>query len=138
MNLPPSDRNVFVLPIKVSTSDIDDLNHVNNVVYVGWVQDAASAHWSAVASGELRSQCMWVVLRHEIDYLAPAFEGDLLEAFTWVDSPNGPRQVRHVSIQRASDHNVLAYAQSTWCLLDPTSSKPKRISEEIANVFRLD
>jgi acyl-CoA thioester hydrolase len=134
---PPTDRDVFVLPIKVTTSDIDDLNHVNNVVYVGWVQDAAAAHWKAVSSIELRSNCRWVVLRHEIDYLTPAFAGDQLAASTWVDIPNGPRQVRHVSIKRASDMKVLAYAQSTWCLLDPTSGRPKRISGEIVNVFQL-
>jgi acyl-CoA thioester hydrolase len=137
MSVLPTDRDVFKLAFIVNAEDIDDLNHVNNVVYLGWVQNAASAHWSKVASTELRSQCMWVVLRHEIDYQIPAVEGDEVEAFTWVDPPNGPKQFRYVSIQRAKDQKVLAHAKSTWCLLDPTSGKPKRISEEIADAFRL-
>lgn len=137
MTLPPTDRSVYCLKLTVGPADIDDLDHVNNVVYLGWVQDAAAAHWMAVASDSLRSQCRWVVLRHEIDYVASAVLGDELEVFTWVDTPNGPRQLRHVSIQRASDHKVLAYAQSTWVLLDPTSGRPKRISDEIVETFRL-
>lgn len=127
----PLDRQVFKLPFSVKAQDIDDLNHVNNVVYVGWVQQAAQAHWLAAASEELRSQCMWVVLRHEIDYLHPAFEGDQLEALTWVDEPEGVRQCRYVVIRSCQDQKVLASAKSTWCLLDPLTAKPKRIPEEI-------
>lgn len=137
MTLPPSDRSVYCLKLTVTPADIDDLDHVNNVVYLGWVQDAAAAHWKAVASEDLRSQCRWVVLRHEIDYLASGMLDDELEVFTWVDAPHGPRQLRHVSIQRVSDHKVMAYAQSTWALLDPTTGRPKRISEEIVNTFKL-
>lgn len=137
MVLPPTDRSVYCLNLTVNPADIDDLDHVNNVVYLGWVQDVAAAHWIAVASEGLRGQCRWVVLRHEIDYLASAVLGDELEVFTWVDPPNGPRQLRLVSIQRASDHKVLAYAQSTWVLLDPTTGRPKRISDEIVETFRL-
>lgn len=134
----PSDRDVFKLTIQVGEADIDDLNHVNNVVYLQWVQDVAAGHWNKVASLALRDQCMWVVLRHEIDYSASAVAGDVVEAFTWVDMPKGPTQVRHVLIRRTSDEKMLAYAQSTWCLLEPATSKPKRIFQEILDVFRLE
>lgn len=134
---PPSDRDVFKLTIQVRQEDIDELNHVNNIVYLQWVQDAAAGHWNKVAPQTLRNQCTWVVLRHEIDYAAPAVLGDLVEAFTWVDAPSGPRQLRHVSIQRASDHKVLAHAKSSWCLLDPMTGKPKRIFKEILDAFKL-
>ncbi len=137
MLLPPNDRDVFCLNVTVSKADIDELNHVNNVVYVSWVQDAASEHWKSAASMELRNQCRWVVLRHEIDYLVSAVEGEILKVFTWVDAPTGARQTRHVSIQRASDHHVMAYAKSAWCLLEPSNGKPKRITEVIVNAFRL-
>lgn len=137
MTSPPSDKDVFKLTIQVGQEDIDALNHVNNIVYLQWVQDVASGHWNKVAPTALRNQCMWVVLRHEIDYLAPAVQGDRIEATTWVDAPSGPRQLRHVSIQRVSDNKVLAHAKSTWCLLDPETGKPKRIFKEILDVFRL-
>lgn len=137
MVLPPSDRDVCKLAIHVEAADIDDLNHVNNVVYLKWVQEVSAKHWETAASQALRRQCNWVVLRHEIDYSTPAMAGDLIEAFTWVDAPNGPRQVRHVSIQRAADHKILAHVQSTWCLLDPQTNKPKRIAHEIIDAFRL-
>ncbi|MBL7848903.1 MAG: acyl-CoA thioesterase [Cyclobacteriaceae bacterium] len=133
----PVDRQVYRLPIKVNRTDIDDLNHVNNVVYVSWIQDAAAAHWNSAASEALRRQCRWVVLRHEINYLSSAVEGEELEAFTWVDPATGVRQNRHVLIQRVSDQKVMATAQTTWCLLDPVSEKPKRIGPEIEEVIRL-
>jgi len=134
---PPADRSVHCMKLIVTPSDIDDLNHVNNVVYLGWVQDAAAAHWMAVGPDELRRQCRWVVVRHEIDYLASAVLGDELEVYTWVDMPTGPRQTRHVSIQRSRDHEVIAYAQSTWVLLDPVTGRPKRIPDAIKTTFGL-
>ncbi len=137
MLLPPNDRDVFCLNVTVSEADIDELDHVNNVVYVSWVQDAAAQHWKSAAPPELRSQCRWVVLRHEIDYLVSAVQGENLEVFTWVDAPTGARQTRYVSIQRASNHQVMAYAKSSWCLLDPSTGKPKRITEVIVKAFGL-
>lgn len=137
MSSVPTDRQVFRLPIKVNRTDIDDLNHVNNVVYVSWVQDAAAAHWNSAASEQLRQQCRWVVMRHEINYQWSAVEGEELEALTWVDPATGVRQVRHVMIRRVSDQKVMATAQTTWCLLDPSNGKPKRIGPEIEEVIRL-
>lgn len=134
---PPSDQQVFRLPLRVSKEHIDNLNHVNNVVYVSWVQDVADAHWKTAASETLRAQCRWVVMRHEVDYVASAVVDDTLELLTWVDAPQGARQIRHVSIQRLSDHKVLAYAETTWCLLDPHSGKPRRIGPEIDQAIRL-
>lgn len=124
------------MTLNVNHGHIDDLNHVNNVVYLSWVQDVADAHWKSAASTGLRDQCRWVVLRHLIDYHASAVEGDEIELLTWVDEATGVRQVRHVSVQRASDHKVLAYAETTWCLLDPVTGKPKRIGEEIERAIR--
>jgi len=134
---PPSDRQVFRMTLKVTRDHIDDLNHVNNVIYVAWVQDVADAHWKSAASIRLRGECRWVVLRHLIEYHFSAVEGDEVELLTWVDEATGVRQIRHVSIQRASDHKVLASAQTTWCLLDPVSGKPKRIGEEVENAIRV-
>ena len=132
----PTDQQVFRLSIRVGKQHIDNLNHVNNVVYVSWVQDVADAHWKSAASEELRRQCRWVVLRHLVDYLVPALEGDELQLVTWVDPSEGAKSVRHVSIQRSSDQKVLVHAQTTWCLLDPQSGRPKRVTRDIEQVLR--
>jgi acyl-CoA thioester hydrolase len=133
---PPTDQQVYRMPIRVSGEHIDNLNHVNNVVYVSWVQDVANAHWNSAAPAELRSQCRWVVMRHLVDYFVSAVEGDELELITWVDVAQGARSVRHVLIQRARDQKVLAYAETTWCLLDPVTGKPKRVGPEIDQALR--
>lgn len=133
---PPTDQQVFRMRLRVGKEHIDNLDHVNNVVYVSWVQDVADAHWKTAAPAALRDLCRWVVMRHTVDYLAPAVEGDELELATWIDAANGARSIRHVSIQRTSDHKVMAYAETTWCLLDPVSGRPKRIGPEIDRVLR--
>src|SRR5438105_2966053 len=69
---------VFELPISVQPEDIDTMGHVNNIVYLRWVQDAATAHWMAAATEEQKAEYAWVVVRHEIDYLRPAVLGDEL------------------------------------------------------------
>lgn len=137
MKTPLDDTKVFRLAITVLEEHIDDLEHVNNIVYLKWVQEIAAAHWEHVASQALRNQCAWVVLRHEIDYVHSAIKDERIEAITWVESPVGLKQCRCTSIQRVDDRKVLAYAESTWCLLDPVTGRPKRISEEISNLFRL-
>ncbi len=125
------------MKLRVSLEHLDNLDHVNNVVYVSWIQNVADAHWKAAAPEELRSHCRWVVMRHQVDYFVPAVEGDELELLTWIDPANGARSVRHVTIERIADRKVLAYAETTWCLLDPKSGKPKRVSPEIDSVLRL-
>ncbi len=134
----PIDREVFRLTIPVVSDDIDDQNHVNNVVYVRWVQEVAFAHWKSKASLEMRAKWNWVVLRHEIDYHSPALPGDEIIASTWIAQPEGPRQRRYVLIQRSSDRKALSSACTTWCLLDSQSGKPKKVSAEISKLFGLE
>ncbi|HTR80539.1 MAG TPA: acyl-CoA thioesterase, partial [Bacteroidota bacterium] len=76
----------FEIKVTVDPKDIDELGHVNNVVYLRWVQEAAVAHWLSGTSVEEQSGIVWVVLRHEIDYKHPARLGDPLLARTWVGS----------------------------------------------------
>ncbi len=133
----PNDRGVFRLSIPVLTEDIDEQNHVNNVIYLRWVQEVAFAHWITLGSKELISNYKWVVLRHEIDYHSPALPSDTIEASTWIDAPEGPRQRRFVSIRRKSDNKALASAITSWCLLDALTGRPRRVTEEITTVFGL-
>ena len=121
--------------IPVQESDIDELGHVNNVVYLRWVQEVAAAHWEAVAPKQVKEAYAWVVLRHEIDYQRPAMLGDEIDGYTWVGAHDGAKITRFVSLHRASDQQSLAEAKTLWCLLDAQSLRPRRISEEIAATF---
>lgn len=126
---------VFTHTIVITPSDIDEMNHVNNVVYLRWVQDAAAAHWDALATEELKNKYAWVVLRHEIDYKSPVKLGDPVPAQTWVSSREGVRSVRHVKITHTETGVVFAEAVTTWCLLDAVTKRPKRIDSDITSIF---
>ncbi|HCZ36636.1 MAG TPA: thioesterase [Cytophagales bacterium] len=126
--------NFYTHPITVSAGDIDVMGHVNNVVYLRYVQEAATAHWQALADVKLQTAVLWVVLRHEIDYLAPAFAGETLQAKTWVGETGGVKSVRFVEITNASG-KILAKARTVWCMLDAHTLKPKRIESGIMEPF---
>lgn len=134
MNQHPNKED-FSLPIVVSKKHIDELGHVNNVVYVQWIQDIAAAHWNTLASADTRKKYLWVVLRHEIDYLSAAFEGNTLTATTWVGESNGARSERFVQITNVQNGKLIAKAKTLWCLLDGVSMKPKRIDEEVIKIL---
>jgi acyl-CoA thioester hydrolase len=124
--------HVFLLPIKVLADDIDELNHVNNIVYLRYVQDAAIGHWKTVPQN-IASQIIWVARRHEIDYLKPAFLDDDLVVKTWVDSFVGVKSLRHCEVMRGEE--ILARSVTHWVALDAHTFRPKRITEEIVEQF---
>lgn len=126
---------VFERSLVVVSSHLDELHHVNNVVYVQWVQDVAEAHWRQQASVELQSKYAWVVLRHEIDYKRAARLGDALTLRTWVDTMEGVKSDRVVQAIRESDGDLITQARSTWCLLEAAQQRPIRIPVEIKSVF---
>jgi len=129
-------NTVFNLPILIHTNDIDELGHVNNVVYHHWVQEVAAAHWNCVASPELKTKYSWVVLRHEIDYRLPVFLEDKIIGSTWVGTYHGARFERFVKLYHAGSEKVVAEAKTMWCLLDAATMRPKRIEEEILMLLR--
>ena len=130
-----STPDAFELPILVEPSDIDALGHANNVTYVRWVQDAAVAHWRAAAPATEQDRLVWVLLRHEIDYRQPAYEGDSIVAQTWVGSATRLRFERLTEIRRAKDGAVLASSRTVWCPLDAVTGKPTAVSPEIRALF---
>lgn len=125
----------FSQQLVVPASAIDEREHVNNLSYLQWCLDAAEAHWKRNASAELLKKYVWYVLRHTINYKAAAYEGEVLEIKTWVESSEGVRSERAYSITRISDEKVLVTAQTLWCLLDATTQKPAMITEEIRTLF---
>jgi acyl-CoA thioester hydrolase len=133
MTNPHADK--FSHSLKVSEQDIDTLGHVNNVVYLRYVQEVATAHWRHVASAALQEKYMWVVLRHEIDYLRPAFLNDEISGYTWVGEHQGAKFIRFVYLYHAGTGQVLAEAKTTWCLLDAATMRPKRIDAEMLAIL---
>jgi acyl-CoA thioester hydrolase len=88
-----------------------------------------------IAPAESQATLVWMVLRHEIDYQAPALPTDHIILRTWVGAAEGLRFDRHTEVLRAVDRKVLAKARTVWCPIDPVTSRPKRISEEIRSLF---
>jgi acyl-CoA thioester hydrolase len=128
-------KKIFEREISVQNKDIDELNHVNNVVYLQWVQDVASAHWSSIAPPEMQLKYSWVVLKHEIEYFGPAFLNDVLKVRTWVEKSEGVRSERHVEFHHSETNKLIVRAKTVWCLLDSASFRPVRIGNDIMEVF---
>jgi acyl-CoA thioester hydrolase len=134
--MPPAPQ-AFELVISVEAADIDQLGHVNNVAYVRWVQEAAVAHWKAVAPADAQASLLWIVLRHEIDYARPACLGDSIVARTWVGSASRLRFERFTELLRAGDRTLLAKARTIWCPIDARRRKPVAVGAEVRACFSL-
>jgi acyl-CoA thioester hydrolase len=125
----------FTLTKTATEADIDELGHVNNAVWVKWIQDIAVAHWEAVAPPEHQAAYIWVVTRHEIDYRGNVGPGETVKGETWVpDPPRGARFDRHVRFT-GTDGKVKVEAVSTWALLDRTTGRLLRVRPELAAPF---
>jgi acyl-CoA thioester hydrolase len=133
MNSNSSDR--YQLKISVKESDIDPLGHVNNIVYLRWVQDAAVAHWRSAATEAQKENILWVVTRHEIDYKRPARLGDEIIAVTWVGKSTYMIFERHTEIIREKDNRLLSKAKTFWCPVSRISGKPMRVDSDVRNRF---
>ena len=129
----------FSLLIRVAETDIDEVGHVNNQVYLRWVQEVATAHWRAVAPPEDQAAIVWVVLRHEIDYKSPAFvDEEILLQTLVVDAIRGVTFERDTTIMRAADEHVLARARTIWCPLNHDSGRPQRLAATLRRQFMTD
>jgi len=124
-------NGAYELTFLVGAADLDERAHVNNVVYVRWVQDAAAAHWTVLAPEGALAQLAWVALRHEIDYLSPAMLGDEIAVRTWVGVAHGLSFERFTEIRRRADGRLLSSARTVWCPVDARTGKPQRVSAEV-------
>ena len=127
---------IFEMEIKVTLSDLDEQNHVNNVQYVQWIQDVAKGHWENRASVSQKEKFFWVVVRHEIDYKQQAFLDDQIILQTYVDEITNVTSIRHVLIKNKTTDKVLAKAKTTWCLMSHDSKRPARIDGNMKVLFR--
>ena len=138
MTDPPDDMRRFHQRVRVDDGDIDELGHASNISYLRWIQDVAKGHSEAVGYGYeryLELGAVFVVRRHEVDYLRPAMPGDELELATWVDGWRAATSVRRTLIRRASDGQELARACTTWALVSVDAGRPTRIPAELRSAF---
>lgn len=131
--MPPKDTVSFQHSLTVEKKHIDALNHVNNVVYLQWVNDISEKHWSLLSNESINSKYFWVCIRHEIDYLNQAFLGDQVDVYTWIGESKGVKSVRNVQIFK-NDISLIK-AKSTWCLIDAKTLKPTGIKQDILDLL---
>lgn len=121
--------------ILVSKNDLDDLNHVNNVVYIQWIQKIAKEHWKKLASNEILDNYYWVLLEHQIKYLYPALLNDKIRIKTYIDKTEEIKSSRIVEIYNNDTNRLLVNSRTIWCLINSKTNKPVRIPDEIRQVF---
>lgn len=115
---------------------IDVMGHVNNAVWVQWVQDMATAHWDAVAAPEHARDFLWLVVRHEIDYRGNIGPGESVTGTTWIPgAPQGATSLRRVDFRNAAG-KVIVSAATTWAMLDRASGRLARVRAEILAPFQ--
>ncbi|QUL37076.1 thioesterase family protein [Erythrobacter sp. JK5] len=128
----------FTRTFTAAPEHIDELGHVNNSVWVQWIQDLATAHWEAVARPEDVAQFFWVVIRHEIDYRGNIAAGESAVGETFIPDPaKGAKSVRHVEF-RDEAGKILVSAQTTWAMLDRASGRLARVRPEVIAPFAAD
>ena len=128
-------RPIFEMALTAAPEDIDELGHVNNAVWVQWIQQVAVAHWEAVADPAHRDSYFWVVVRHEIDYLRPAHEGETIAARTWVgEAPKGARFDRLMEFT-GPDAKVCVRSRTQWAIIDKALGRPIRVPPEVIAPF---
>jgi acyl-CoA thioester hydrolase len=121
----------------IPENSIDENGHVNNVVYVQWMQDIAVEHYASI--GGIQAQgpdATWVVRSHRIEYFLPAFIGEEIEIGTWVENIQRVRSLRKYEFVRKADGKTLVKGETDWVFVDVKSGRPLAIPEEVINIFK--
>jgi acyl-CoA thioester hydrolase len=130
-----NEKPVFELTFTAAPGHIDELGHVNNAVWVQWMERVAVAHWDSVADPAHKDAYYWVVVRHEVDYLRSAHDGDRIAARTWVgDASKGARFDRFVEFT-GSDGKLCVRARTEWAIIDKALGRPIRVPPEVIAPF---
>jgi acyl-CoA thioester hydrolase len=128
-------KPIFEVEFTAGPEHIDELGHVNNAVWVQWIQQVAVAHWEAVAPQAHKEAYFWVVVRHEIDYLRAAHEGDRIAARTWVaDAPQGARFERFIEFT-GPDGKLCVRSRTQWAMIDKALGRPIRVPADVVAPF---
>jgi len=131
-------KNHFKKTILVAKDDIDGLNHVNNVVYLKWMIDVAIGHCEALGFTFDRFRELggvFVVRRHEIDYIKSALLGDELTMYTWSEPMESSRALRIYQLMRESDQKLVLEGKTYWAFINPNTGRPTPIPVDITEAF---
>lgn len=124
----------FERQFTATPADIDELGHVNNAVWVRWVQEISVAHWSEIATPAQVEAYVWVIIRHEIDYRGNLADGESVSAATWVaDAPQGAKWDRFVEFRKQG--RVVVSAKTTWAVLDRETGRLIRVPKDVVSRF---
>ncbi len=128
----------FTYTFNVLSEHIDFNKHVNNVIYLTWMMEAAARHSSSVGFGF--EQCRelggtWVAKSHTIEYRKPAFEGEELQMETWIESIGKVMSVRRYRLTRPVDDAVICEGKTEWVFVDARRQRPTKIPQEIVEAF---
>jgi acyl-CoA thioester hydrolase len=131
---------IFTHNFMVRIEAIDENNHVNNVVYVHWMQEVAILHsteqgWSQAAY--LKANAGWVAKSHYIQYKSPAFLNDEIIAYTWVSTMSKLTSLRKYKFIRKTDYRVIARAETEWVFVNIKTRRPTKITEPVKNSFKI-
>ena len=124
---------MFRHPVAIDPSDIDHMGHVNNAVYLKWVQEAVIDYWRSVAPPSAVAQHLWVALKHEITYRRPAFLQDKVVAEVIAEKVEGARAFFRTVLKRGEE--VLSEIESCWCCLDAATKRPARLARDVIGRF---
>ena len=129
----PVYRHEFTVPSEA----IDGNGHVNNVAYVQWMQDVAVRHSDASGCTQAARDAgaTWVVRKHSVEYLRPAFEGDPITVLTWVTNFRRALSLRKYKFIRTSDNTVLSRGETDWVFVDAVTNRPRSIPQEVKGAF---
>src|SRR3954469_7636006 len=124
---------MFRHQVAIEPADIDHMGHVNNAVYLKWVQDAVVDYWRSVAPPDAVASHLWVALKHEITYLKPTFLQDNVVAEVIAEKVEGARAFFRTVLRRGEV--VLSKIQSCWCCLAAASLRPARLARDVTSRF---
>ncbi|HUE79383.1 MAG TPA: thioesterase family protein [Sphingomicrobium sp.] len=124
---------MFRHDIKIAPVDIDHMGHVNNSVYLRWVQDAVVEYWEKLAPSEAVAKHLWVALQHQISYRKPTFLSDTVVAEVVAEQVRGARAFFNTVVTRGGE--VLVEVKSCWCCLDAATKRPVRLKQDIVDRF---
>ncbi|MBK8255855.1 MAG: acyl-CoA thioesterase [Polyangiaceae bacterium] len=128
----------YVSELTAPREVIDELKHVSNVAYVTWIQDVAKAHSTAVgwdSPAYFNLGAVFVVRKHEIEYLAPVVEGERVRLTTWIENWSAATSERHTLIEKVDSGSVAVKAKTLWAMIDFATGRPRRVPQEIKSAF---
>ena len=130
---------IFDLKIQVQPAHIDVLGHVNNVMYIQWMQDVAEAHIEALGLGlaqYLELKHAMVAVEHHVQYRKAAFEGEEVILRTWLNDINALYSFRQYAFYCPKDQSILFVGNTKWACIEIATGRPKRMSPSFTHAYQ--